>query len=108
MAEGNDLINVKFEVTGYPGESAAANFSISVKDEKESLGSVSVAFGSGTPLDSAGGMTITSAEKTIEGSAGVDLKAFSGDDAKAILSGMVAGQQFFFEKPIATGPPKAE
>ncbi len=106
MSDGNNLVNVIFEVAGYPGESAAANFSVSVKDEEMTLGTVSVAFGTGTPFDSAGGMTIGSAEKSIAGNAGVDLQAFSGRDAKAILSGMVAGQQFFFEKDVPMGPPE--
>ncbi len=106
MSDGNDLVDVTFDVVGYPGESAAANFSVKVKDEEMNLGTVSVAFGSGVPFDSAGGMTIASAEKSLAGNAGGDLKAFSGGEAKAILSGMVAGQQFFFEKPVPTGPPE--
>ncbi len=107
MANGNDLVDVVFDVAGYPGESAAANFAVKVKDKEMSLGGVSVAFGSGTPFDSAGGMTITNAGKSITGNAGVDLKAFTDREAKAILSGTVGGQQFFFEKLIETGPPLA-
>ncbi len=108
MSKGNELVDVVFDVTGYPGESAAANFAVKVKDEEMSLGTVSVAFGSGSPFDSAGGTTIASANKSIAGNAGVDLKAFDVREGKAILSGMVGNEQFFFEKPFPTGPPETE
>ena len=107
MSEGNDLVHVVFEVSGYPGESAAASFSVSVKDEAMDLGSVGVAFGTGTPFDSAGGSTIVSPGKSLKGNAGVDLQAFSGRDVKAILSGTVGPAQFFFEKDVPVGPPTA-
>ncbi len=107
MSEGNNLVDVVFQVSGYPGESAAADFVVKVKDEAMELGSVGVAFGNGTPFDSAGGTTIMSPGKSIHGNAGVDLKAFTGRDAKAILSGTVGHQQFFFEKDIPVGPPDA-
>lgn len=107
MSDGNNLVHVVFEVAGYPGESAAAQFTVRVKDEAMNLGSVGVAFGTGTPFDSAGGTTIVNPGKSISGNAGVDLKAFTGRDAKAILSGTVANQQFFFEKDIPVGPPEA-
>ncbi len=107
MSDGNNLVDVTFEVAGYPGESAAAQFTVRVKDEEMNLGSVSVAFGTGTPFDSSGGMTIANPGKSIAGNAGVDLQAFSSRDAKAILSGTVAHQQFFFEKDVPVGPPEA-
>ena len=107
MSDGNKLVDVIFEVAGYPGESAAANFSVRVKDEAMNLATVSVAFGTGTPFDSAGGATIAHPGKSIAGNAGVDLKAFTGRDATAILSGTVADQQFFFEKDVPVGPPEA-
>ncbi len=108
MSAGNDLVHVTFQVSGYPGESAAADFSVRVKDEAMDLGSVGVAFGTGTPFDSAGGTTIVSPGKSVKGNAGVDLKAFTGRDAKAILSGMVGPEQFFFEKDIPVGPPEVD
>ncbi len=108
MSEANNLVNVVFDVTGYPGESAAAHFSVSVKNEEVTLGDVSVAFGTGAPFDSAGGASIMHPGKSITGTAGVDLDAFSGRKAKAILSGTVDNQQFFFEKDVPMGPPMAD
>lgn len=108
MSEGNDLVHVTFQVSGYPGESAAADFSVRVKDEAMDIGSVGVAFGNGTPFDSAGGATIVQPGKSVKGNAGVDLKAFTGRGAKAILSGTVGPAQFFFEKDVPMGPPEVD